>query len=75
MNNMPQRFVYTSKEPIRYLDITNNSASEEKSILYVDLNYLTPDSTESLQSKVEEVKAFVKCPYTILNQTRRIAGT
>jgi four helix bundle protein len=60
MNNIAEGFgKYSSKEFIRYLDISHNSASEVKSILYVllDIDYLEEDRVNQLQEKAEEVKA------------------
>jgi len=58
MNNIAEGFgKYSSKEFIRYLDTASNSASEVKSILYVNLRYLEVDKIIALQNKADEVRA------------------
>jgi four helix bundle protein len=62
MNNIAEGFgKHSSKEFIRYLDTSSNSASEVKSILYVlnDLSYLEPEKVEQLQNKTDRVRAQV----------------
>lgn len=60
MNNIAEGFgKFSKKEFIRYLDTSQSSALEVKSILYVltDMNYLTTDKVTELQLLCEEVRA------------------
>ena len=59
MNNIAEGFgKFSNKEFIRYLDISQSSALEVKSILYVliDMNYLTTDKIAELQLLCDEVR-------------------
>ncbi|MBC8174920.1 MAG: four helix bundle protein [Candidatus Marinimicrobia bacterium] len=60
MTNIAEGFArYHQKEFIRFLDISQSSASEVKSLLYVvlDQNYLDKDTVSSIQNKAGEVQA------------------
>ncbi len=60
MTNIAEGFArYHRKEFIRFLDISQSSATEVKSLLYVvlDQNYLDPETVQSLQDDSEEVHA------------------
>lgn len=59
MTNIAEGFArYHRKEFIRFLDISQSSASEVKSLLYVvlDQNYLYKDTVSSIQNKAGEVQ-------------------
>lgn len=62
MNNIAEGFgKFSSKEFIRYLDISQSSTLEVKSILYVlsDMNYLTTNKIGELHFLCDEVRALV----------------
>jgi len=60
MTNIAEGFArFHRKEFIRFLDISQSSATEVHSLLFVvlDQNYLTENEIKSLQKKAEEVRA------------------
>ncbi len=60
MNNIAEGFGrFSSKEFIRFLEISFTSASEVKSICYAatDINYWTEEAARKIQEKAEHVKA------------------
>ena len=60
MNNIAEGFGRKSdKEFVRFLEISQSSAMEVRSITYVleDLNYISLDQIELLRSKSEETKS------------------
>jgi four helix bundle protein len=59
MNNIAEGFGrFSRKDFIRFLDISQSSALEVQSMLYVltDLEYLTTDRIEDIRLKAEETK-------------------
>ena len=59
MNNIAEGFGrFSRKDFIRFLDISQSSALEVQSMLYVltDLEYLTMDKIEEIRLKAEETK-------------------
>lgn len=67
MNNIAEGFSrYSRKEFIRYLNISQSSASEVKSMLYVieDLNYEAKDKLQNIHDQIDKTRnlilAFIK---------------
>lgn len=59
MNNIAEGFGrYSSKEFVRFLDISKSSVLEVQSITYVleDLQYISVDKIESIRTKADETK-------------------
>jgi len=59
MNNIAEGFArYNNKEFIRFLDFSQSSSSEVKSMLYVlqDLDYLPHNEIENLHSMVDKTR-------------------
>jgi len=59
MNNIAEGFArYNIKEFIRFLDFSQSSSSEVKSMLYVlqDLDYLSSSQIENLHSLVDKTR-------------------
>ena len=60
MNNIAEGFGRMSKRDfIRFLEISQTSANEVKSVAYaaLDQNYLTPETAKIIQDKAEDVKS------------------
>lgn len=67
MNNIAEGFGrYGKKDSVKFYNISQSSALEVKSMLYVlsDLNYLTEDKIQEIKLKVDETRnltlAFIK---------------
>lgn len=63
MNNIAEGFGREShKEFVRFLDISQSSAIEVKSMLYVlsDLDYVPQEQVKILMDKTEETKALTR---------------
>src|SRR4051812_38200964 len=59
MNNIAEGFArYHSKEFVRFLDFSQSSSAEVKSILYVieDLNYIDKESVTELHKNVDDLR-------------------
>ena len=59
MTNIAEGFArYNTKDSIRFLNFSQSSASEVRSLLYVaeDLNYITKEEVEDLRSRAIECK-------------------
>ena len=59
MTNIAEGFArYNTKDSIRFLNFSQSSASELRSLLYVaeDLNYITKEEAEDLRSRAIECK-------------------
>ncbi len=60
MNNIAEGFGrFSTKEFIRFLEISSASACEVKSIAYaaIDLSYFTKEKARQIQDKADDVKA------------------
>ena len=60
MNNIAEGFGrFSTKEFIRFLEISSSSACEVKSLSYaaIDLEYFTKDKVKRIQDKADDVKA------------------
>jgi len=77
MNNIAEGFGrYGKKDSVKFYNISQSSALEVKSMLYVlsDLNYLTEDKIQEIKLKVEETRnltlAFIKYLGSSLSQDK-----
>ncbi len=74
MNNIAEGFSRTStKEFIRFLSISESSAAEVKSMIYVleDLKYVTSEKSEELHKKLNHVRYQIRSFIKYLNQFKK----
>ena len=73
MNNIAEGFSrYSRKEFIWYLNISQSSASEVKSMLYVmeDLNYETKDKPQNIHDQIDKTRNLILAFIKYLNKPK-----
>ena len=74
MNNIAEGFSRTStKEFIRFLSISESSAAEVKSMIYVllDLNYIDENSSKHLHIEIDNVRLQIRSFIKYLNDYKK----
>jgi four helix bundle protein len=74
MNNIAEGFSRTStKEFIRFLSISESSAAEVKSMIYVfeDLNYVEPSTGNELHKEIDDVRHQIRSFIKYLNEYKK----
>jgi len=75
MNNIAEGFSrYSRKEFIRYLNISQSSASEVKSMLYVmeDLKYETQDQLQIIHNQLDKTRNLILAFIKYLDKSERL---
>jgi four helix bundle protein len=73
MNNIAEGFArFNKKEFVRFLDFSQSSASEVKSMIYVaeDLNYLNSKEINELQEAVDKTRNLTLALIKYINQSQ-----